>query len=131
MTVGVVKRELAGALARVDLSDREEQLAGNLSHGEKRQLEVGMALVGKPQLLLLDEPMAGQGAGGTVELKKLILGLKGQTTILLVEHDMSLVMSVCDRIHVLDFGSVIARGTPEEIQRNQAVLEAYLGGAPA
>ena len=127
MSVGAVQQELAGALARVDLLDNAEQLAGKLSHGEKRQLEVGMALVGRPQLLLLDELMAGQGAGGTVELKKLILGLKGQTTILLVEHDMDVVFSLADRISVIVYGHCIASGSPEQIRSNPEVQMAYLG----
>ena len=127
MTVGAVKQELASALARVDLNDKTEQLARKLSHGEKRQLEVGMALVGKPQLLMLDEPMAGQGAGGTVELKKLILGLKGQTTILLVEHDMDVVFSLADRISVIVYGHCIASGSPDQIRNNPEVQMAYLG----
>ena len=127
MAVGAVKDALADALARVDLSDRAEQLAGQLSHGEKRQLEVGMALVGEPQLLMLDEPMAGQGAGGTVELKKLIYGLKGQTTILLVEHDMDVVFSLADQISVIVYGHCIASGNPEEIRGNSEVQSAYLG----
>ncbi|MGI9537021.1 MAG: ABC transporter ATP-binding protein [Desulfocapsaceae bacterium] len=127
MTERAIKDSLAGALARVDLSDKAEQLAGQLSHGEKRQLEVGMALVGDPQLLMLDEPMAGQGAGGTVELKKLISGLRGTTTILLVEHDMDVVFSLADRISVIVYGSCIASGNPEEIRRNPEVQNAYLG----
>lgn len=122
-----VKRDLADALERVDLSKRAEQLAGKLSHGEKRQLEVGMALVGKPQVLMLDEPMAGQGAGGTVELKKLISGLKGRTTILLVEHDMDVVFSLADQISVIVYGHCIATGCPGEIRSNPEVQSAYLG----
>ena len=127
MAADAVKATLSGALARVDLSDRAEQRAGRLSHGEKRQLEVGMALVGEPQLLMLDEPMAGQGAGGTVELKKLIYGLKGQTTILLVEHDMDVVFSLAVQISVFVYGHCIASGSPEEIRCNQEVQSAYLG----
>lgn len=127
LTVQTVTQKLAGALARVDLAERAEKLAGNLSHGEKRQLEVGMALVGRPQLLMLDEPMAGQGAGGTVELKKLILELKGQTTILLVEHDMDVVFSLADQISVIVYGHCIATGSPEQIRRHPEVQKAYLG----
>lgn len=122
-----VTRDLAAALERVDLTGRAEQQAGKLSHGEKRQLEVGMALVGKPQVLMLDEPMAGQGAGGTVELKKLISGLKGQTTILLVEHDMDVVFSLADQISVIVYGHCIATGCPAEIRSNPDVQSAYLG----
>ena len=122
-----VQKGLADALARVDLTASSEQLAANLSHGEKRQLEVGMALVGKPQLLMLDEPMAGQGAGGTVELKKLISSLKGHTTILLVEHDMDVVFSLADRISVIVYGHCIASGSPEQIRQDPEVQHAYLG----
>ncbi len=122
-----VKRDLPAALERVDLTGRAEQQAGKLSHGEKRQLEVGMALVGKPQVLMLDEPMAGQGAGGTVDLKKLISGLKGQTTILLVEHDMDAVFSLADQISVIVYGHCIATGCPAEIRSNPDVQSAYLG----
>ena len=127
MAVDIVQHTLTEALARVDLSGRTEQQAGRLSHGEKRQLEVGMALVGGPQLLMLDEPMAGQGAGGTVELQKLISGLKGTTTILLVEHDMDVVFSLADQISVIVYGHCIASGSPEEIRRNSEVQNAYLG----
>lgn len=127
MAVDIVQDSLKDGLARVDLSGRAAQQAGRLSHGEKRQLEVGMALVGNPQLLMLDEPMAGQGAGGTVELQKLISGLKGTTTILLVEHDMDVVFSLADQISVIVYGHCIASGSPEEIRRNSEVQNAYLG----
>lgn len=123
----VIRHKLDDALARVDLSGKAERTAAHLSHGEKRQLEVGMALVGEPQLLMLDEPMAGQGAGGTVELKKLITGLKGRTTILLVEHDMDVVFSLADRISVIVYGHCIASGSPDEIKSNTEVQRAYLG----
>jgi len=119
--------ELEPALAQVELSQRAETLAGNLSHGEKKQLEVGMALACKPQLLLLDEPMAGMGPGGTVELSKLILKLKKQMTILLVEHDMEAIFSLADRITVLVYGKVVASGSIDEIRSNPTVRQAYLG----
>jgi branched-chain amino acid transport system ATP-binding protein len=122
-----VARELPDALERVDLLHRADLKARHLSHGEKRQLEVGMTLVGRPQLLILDEPMAGMGPGGTVELTKLVRQLKGQVTILLVEHDMDVVFSLADRVTVLVYGANIATGTPAEIRTNQAVREAYLG----
>ncbi len=122
-----VKENLATALARVDLVEKAELPAAYLSHGEKRQLEVGMALVGEPQLLMLDEPMAGQGAGGTVELKKLINELRSKTTILLVEHDMDAVFSLADQISVIVYGHCLASGSPDEIRRNDEVQKAYLG----
>ena len=122
-----VREELPAALSRVDLFASAERLAGHLSHGEKRQLEVGMTLVGKPRLLILDEPMAGMGPGGTVELSKLIRRLKGELTILLVEHDMKVVFSLADRVTVLVNGENIATGTPEQIRTNPLVRTAYLG----
>ncbi len=126
-STATVRTNLDNSLARVDLLDKAERPAAHLSHGEKRQLEVGMALVGNPQLLMLDEPMAGQGAGGTVELKKLISGLRGATTILLVEHDMDVVFSLADRISVIVYGHCIASGSPDEIRNNRDVQQAYLG----
>jgi branched-chain amino acid transport system ATP-binding protein len=122
-----VKKELSIALERVGLLHRASLTAQHLSHGEKRQLEVGMAMIGTPQLLILDEPMAGMGPGGTVELSKLINKLKGQVTILLVEHDMDVVFSLADRVTVLVYGENIATGTPEDIRKNEAVQSAYLG----
>jgi branched-chain amino acid transport system ATP-binding protein len=122
-----VRKELPAALARVDLLANAERLAGHLSHGEKRQLEVGMTLVGKPRLLILDEPMAGMGPGGTVELSRLIRQLKGELTILLVEHDMKVVFALADMVTVLVNGENIATGTPEEIRMNPLVRTAYLG----
>lgn len=117
----------ADALRQVGLEDRAGELAASLSHGEKRQLEFGMALAGNPKMLLLDEPMAGMGPGGTIELSKLINDLRGRVTILLVEHDMDVVFSLADRITVMVYGEAIATGTPDEIRSNAAVREAYLG----
>lgn len=125
--VNEVKDKLPEALSRVDLTESGDRMAANLSHGEKRQLEVGMALVGAPRLLMLDEPMAGQGAGGAVELKRLIAGLKGKTTILLVEHDMDAVFSMADRISVIVYGQCLVNGSPDEIRNNPEVQRAYLG----
>jgi len=127
LDVPQLRRELAPALERVDLSERADSLAGNLSHGEKKQLEVGMALACKPRLLLLDEPMAGMGPGGTVEFSKLIRRLKEEMTILLVEHDMEAIFALADRITVLVYGEIIATGTVEEIRGNDLVRQAYLG----
>lgn len=122
-----MKNELAAALDRVDLLYRSDLMALHLSHGEKRQLEVGMAMVGQPELLILDEPMAGMGPGGTTELTKLIRKLKGQLTILLVEHDMDVVFSLADQVTVLVYGKNLATGTPDEIRQNEQVRAAYLG----
>jgi branched-chain amino acid transport system ATP-binding protein len=128
LSLAWIQKELGPAMARVDLKAQAGVSARNLSHGERRQLEVGMALTGSPALLMLDEPMAGQGAGGTVELAKIIGRLKGQMGVLLVEHDMDVVFALADRITVLVYGKAIATGTPEEIRNNSTVQEAYLGG---
>jgi branched-chain amino acid transport system ATP-binding protein len=122
-----VRRLLPAALERVDLTDQADTPACYLSHGEKRQLEVGMALTGNPEMLMLDEPMAGQGPGGTKELSRLIRALKEKTTVLLVEHDMEAVFSLADRITVLVYGEAIASGTPDEVRNNPEVKTAYLG----
>jgi len=122
-----LQAQLIPALEQVGLAERAGERAGSLSHGEKRQLEVGMALACKPKLLLLDEPMAGMGPGGTVELSKLILKLKEHVTILLVEHDMNAIFALADRITVLVYGEAIATGTPEQIRSDPAVRQAYLG----
>ena len=113
---------------RMGLLERAKVLAGNLSHGERRQLEMGMALATKPEMLLLDEPMAGLGPGGTLKLSELIDGLKGEVAILLVEHDTHAVFALADRISVLVQGEVVATDTPKLIKENRLVQEAYLGG---
>lgn len=123
----VMRRMVGPAMARIGLIERANLPAAKLSHGERRQLEVGMALAGRPKLLLLDEPYAGMGPGGAVELTKLIRLLKAEVTILLVEHDMGAVFSLADRITVLVNGKAIADGTPEEIRDNPLVRQAYLG----
>jgi branched-chain amino acid transport system ATP-binding protein len=122
-----LRGELLSAMEQVGLTERADILAGNLSHGEKKQLEVGMALACKPRLLLLDEPMAGMGPGGTVELSRLIRKLKEQMTILLVEHDMEAIFALADRITVLVYGEIVATGTPQQIRTDPAVRQAYLG----
>jgi branched-chain amino acid transport system ATP-binding protein len=123
----LLRAELGPALEMVGLSGQAEIPAGNLSHGERKQLEVGMALACKPKLLLLDEPMAGMGPGGTVELSRQIRKLKKSMTILLVEHDMEAIFSLADRITVLVYGEVVVTGNAEEIRLNTAVRQAYLG----
>jgi branched-chain amino acid transport system ATP-binding protein len=127
LNVPELRDDLESALERVGLSERADMSAGELSHGEKKQLEVGMALACNPRLLLLDEPMAGMGPGGTVELSKLIRRLKEKMTILLVEHDMETIFALADRITVLVYGEVVATGTAEEIRSNPIVRQAYLG----
>ena len=102
-------------------------LAGNLAHGEQRQLEVAMALATRPRLLLLDEPMAGMGTEESRRMIALLAGLKRRQTIVLVEHDMDAVFRLADRISVLVYGRVIATDTPEKIRANEEVRRAYLG----
>lgn len=111
------------------LEDKAQELAKNLPYGQQRRLEIARALATKPLLLLLDEPAAGMNPQETHNLMELIRWIRNEfdLTILLIEHDMSLVMGICERIYVLDYGMVIAHGTPEEIKSNPRVIEAYLG----
>ena len=119
--------EAAAVCERVGLGARIHTLSGSLAHGEQRQLEVGLALATQPKLLLLDEPMAGMGPDESEKMVHLLLSLRGETTILLVEHDMGAVFRLADRISTLVFGKVIASGTPEEIRNHPEVRRAYLG----
>jgi len=111
------------------LYDQRNELASSLPYGEQRQLEIARALAANPRVLLLDEPAAGMNPHETQELTKLIEWVKNKfaLTVFLIEHDMRLVMGLCQRILVLDYGITIAEGTPAEIQSNRAVVEAYLG----
>jgi branched-chain amino acid transport system ATP-binding protein len=115
------------ALDRVGLGDRANVLVSKLSHGEQRQIELAVALATKPQLLLLDEPMAGLGVTESVGMVKLLQELRKEVTIVLVEHDMEAVFALADRISVLVYGRVIASGAPSEIRQNEEVKRAYLG----
>ncbi len=115
------------ALETVGLTTRDDTPARAVSHGERRQLEIAMALAGDPQLLLLDEPMAGMGPEESQRMVSILNGLRGERTMLLVEHDMDAVFALADRISVLVYGEVIATGTPDEIRENEAVKQAYLG----
>ena len=117
------------ALSEVGLAHRAAAKAAALSHGEKRSLELAVALVQKPALLLLDEPMAGTGREETAQLVRILRELKGRHAILLVEHDMEAVFALADRISVLVYGRLIATGRPEEIRANDEVRQAYLGEA--
>ncbi len=117
----------AAAAERVGLADRKDHIAGALSHGEQRQLEVGLALALGPRLLLLDEPLAGMGAEESERMVALLQSLRGAHTMLLVEHDMDAVFRLADRISTLVSGKVIATGTPDEIQAHPEVRHAYLG----
>jgi branched-chain amino acid transport system ATP-binding protein len=119
--------QAATVLERVGLGEQAETLAGALSHGEQRQLEVGIALATQPQLLLLDEPMAGMGPDESERMVTLLQSLRGEATILLVEHDMDAVFRLADTISVLVSGQVIASGTPQHIKESTAVKQAYLG----
>jgi len=111
------------------LENKKDEIASNLPYGEQRRLEIARALATGPTMLILDEPAAGMNPQETQELMQLIQWLrqKFDLSILLIEHDMSLVMGVCERIYVLDYGQVIAEGKPEEIRNNKKVIEAYLG----
>lgn len=117
-------------LSIFDLLDKETSKAKNLSYGEQRRLEIVRALATDPKILFLDEPAAGMNPQETAELTELIKRIQKEfdLTILLIEHDMSLVMDVCERIYVLEYGQLIAEGVPEEIKTNKRVIEAYLGG---
>jgi branched-chain amino acid transport system ATP-binding protein len=115
------------ALRRVGLIDRAHVLVSKLSHGEQRELELAVALATKPQLLLLDEPMAGLGVTESARMVKLLQELRKEVTIVLVEHDMNAVFALADRISVLVYGRVIASGAPSDIRQNEEVKRAYLG----
>lgn len=126
-----VKEEEARRLLEIfDLDEKATTLASNLSYGEQRRLEIVRALATQPKLLFLDEPAAGMNPQETAELTELIKRIQKEfdLTILLIEHDMSLVMDVCERIYVLEYGQLIAEGLPEEIKTNPRVIKAYLGG---
>jgi branched-chain amino acid transport system ATP-binding protein len=114
-------------LEEVGLAGRADALAGELAHGEQRRLEVALALATRPALLLLDEPMAGLGQEESARMVELLLRLKSQATLLLVEHDMDVVFRLADRISTLVSGKVIATGTPDEIREHPEVKKAYLG----
>ena len=124
-----LKKESLELLRITKLDDKANELAKNLSYGEQRHLEIARALATQPVLLLLDEPAAGMNPAETVQLTQLIHWIRKEfnLTILLIEHDMSLVMKICERIYVLDHGMLIAEGTPEEIKSNKRVIKAYLG----
>ncbi len=112
------------------LDGHAADMAKNLPYGAQRRLEIARALAAQPKLLLLDEPAAGMNPQETKELMEMISWIRKEfgLTILLIEHDMSLVMGICERIYVLEYGQIIAKGTPEEIKHNPEVIRAYLGG---
>jgi branched-chain amino acid transport system ATP-binding protein len=123
------RAEVEELLEIVGLTDVKDELATSLPYGKQRRLEIARALATHPTLLLLDEPAAGMNPQETQELTHFIGEIRDrfQVTILLIEHHMDLVMDISDRIYVLDFGRLIAEGTPEEIQKNEKVIDAYLG----
>ena len=136
MRVGRYGREEEAIEARAlqllqlfNLDAKRDELARNLPYGEQRRLEIARALATKPRLLLLDEPAAGMNPQETAELTQLIRRLRDEFSlaILLIEHDMGLVMQLCERIYVLDYGKILAHGVPDEIRHNPDVIKAYLG----
>ena len=124
-----VLEEAVKLLEVVGLAEKQTTLAKNLPYGQQRKLEIARALAAKPKILFLDEPAAGMNPQETTELTELIHQIKEQfnLTVVLIEHDMSLVMKICERIYVLDYGKCIAHGTPDAITNNRRVIEAYLG----
>lgn len=126
-----MEAETEKLLSEQGLLSHRDEIATSLPYGLQRRLEIARALATKPRLLLLDEPAAGMNPQETQELSLFIKEIKERydLTVLMIEHHMDLVMGISDRIYVLDFGSLIAEGTPEEIQSNQRVIDAYLGVA--
>ena len=123
-----IRQRAIELLHYVDIADRADDLAKNLSYGDQRRLEIARALATEPSLLCLDEPAAGMNATETAELRSLIDGIRRDgTTVLLIEHDVKLVMGLCDRVAVLDYGSLVIEDVPAVVQKNQSVIEAYLG----
>ena len=118
---------VAAALDRVGLTERSDQLAGDLSYGHQRLLEIAMGVAQAPRLLILDEPTQGLAESEIAGFGDLVRSLRGKTTILLIEHNMNVVMDLADRITVLETGEVLATGTPDQIRANPAVQDAYLG----
>ena len=125
------EEKVHAALVRVGLDDRARQIAGDLSYGHQRLLEIAMGLAQDPKLFILDEPTQGLAESEIANFIKLIMSLAGETTILLIEHNMKVVMEAADFITVLDQGQILATGTPTQISNNSAVQAAYLGKSDA
>jgi branched-chain amino acid transport system ATP-binding protein len=124
-----VKMQALAILERLGLAERADSLADHLAHGEKRVVEIAIAMALKPRMLLLDEPTAGMSGGETERIALLVRSLTDSTTVLLVEHDMHIVLGISDVVTVMTQGSVIASGTPDEVSRDPRVQDAYLGAA--
>ena len=124
---GALRKRAQRAAEQVGLSDKLGELVGSLSHGEQRQLEVGMARIGEPKLMMLDEPASGLSRGERVALTQMLLGLDRSITLILIEHDMDVALRVAERVTMMYEGRVIVEGTPAEIRANQLVHDLYLG----
>jgi branched-chain amino acid transport system ATP-binding protein len=123
-----IRQKALDLLHYVDIGERADDLAKNLSYGDQRRLEIARALATEPKLLCLDEPAAGMNGTETEELRELIEGIRQDgTTVLLIEHDVKLVMGLCDRVAVLDYGALVIEDVPAVVQKDQRVIEAYLG----
>lgn len=126
---GAHRELIDGVLERVSLTDYCNRLSSELSHGQQRRLEVGMALASRPQIVLLDEPTSGMGVDDIGTMQKIISSLRKDLTVLLIEHNMGIVMRISDTITVMQLGEVLVEGEPERIKHDERVREAYLGKA--
>ena len=124
-----VENQVSHALTTVGLHDRMKHIAGDMSYGHQRLLEIAMGIARKPRLLILDEPTQGLAQGEISRFIAILNTIRSHTTILLIEHNMDVVMEIADTISVLNFGAILAEGTPEEIRANEHVQQAYLGNS--